>query len=185
MPKVRPLSPAQASKTFANRFARTGDRLRQIATNFGIRPLRVCLVWTKWSGAERGEGTEQEVRRIEILPTPKVSSLDSVSYSIFHSGTLPVGSIRVEQVTESLTLDTLSGKVVPKKGEPTVPEPYSFFYEVREDGRGDNPPQRWKYRLLGVPFRRAGKVDWTMLLEKISEDPRRDGRSAAGEGVGG
>lgn len=174
MPKPRPLSPGEATNSFANRFSRVADNARQIATNLGLRPYRVFLIWTKWTGEERGEGDETEFRRIEILPTPKVNSLDNVTFGLFHAGTVPMGSLRVDRISATFTQDTLQGRIIPVPGEDTIPDPYGFFYEVVEDGRGDNPPQRAKFRLLNTPFRRAGKIDWTIMLERISADRERE-----------
>lgn len=192
MPKVRPLTPTEARATLANRLGPTVDRIRQIATNLGVRPYRVFLVWTRWSGSERGEGNEQEVLRVEVLPTPRVTSLDNVSFSPMHAGVLPVGSLRVDRISVATlpscfptTYDLLRGHMVPTPHEDQTPEPFEFFYEVIEDGRGDCPPVRAKYRLLSVPFRRAGKVDWTVTLERESQDNFRDGASSIGSGKEG
>lgn len=176
MPKPRPLTPYEAQHSIAHRFTRIGDRLRQFNTKFGLRPYRVFLVWVKWDGAERGEGNEREIQRTEILPTPLVESLDSVTFSFFHAGTLPVGSIKVSQISAGVfTEDMLRGRMIPVAHEDSVPEPFDFFYEVYEDGRGDPEPVRGRYRLLTTPMRRAGKLDWNLMLERVSPDPNRHG----------
>lgn len=179
MPKIRPLNPLQAKQSLANRLAPTIDRIRQLSTNLGIRPYRVFLTWTRWTGEVRGEGEELLAKQVEILPTPKVDSLDRVSFSLFAAGTLPVGSIQVSEISAAaFTEDVLTGRAVPVLGEDEVPPPYEFFYEVVEDGRGDPDPVRNRFRLLTKPFRRAGKVDWTIMLEKEDADRDRDDRSA-------
>lgn len=207
MPRVRPLTPEQARSTFANRFSRLTDRTRQFATKFGVRPNRVFLRWTKWSGTERGEGQEQTVLTFEILPTPRVTSLDMLTFSLAHAGVIPVGSVRVDRISVALfTSDILLGKAWPNahskpgeerktlmpivapmpgmhRSEPHIPEPYEFFWEVVEDGRGDDPAKRHKFRPMSAPFRRAGKVDWTIMLERVSLDRTRQDKSAIGEGV--
>lgn len=210
MPRVRALTPAEAKKTFANRFGPTADRLRQFATKFGVRPYRCFLTWTKWVGgtaddAERGEGVEVIVARAEILPTPRVVSLDNLALSPFHAGVLPVGSVRVDRISlATFTEDSLLGKAVPsnaflqdgqtpvdasalpfgeKPGEKHIPEPFEFFWEIVEDGRGDDPAKRARFRPLNRPFRRAGKVDYSIMLERTSEDRTRDDKSAIGTGL--
>ncbi len=187
MSKIGPLTPEQAKRTIAHRFTRLGDKIRQLNTKFGLRPYRVFLIWTKWSGEERGMGDEVELKRLEILPTPKVSNLDNVTFSLMHSGTVPVGSVKVEEISGQMTQDTLQGRGLTGMPEwvDHIPEPYSFFYEVVEDGRGDDPANRPKFRLLNVPFRRAGKVDWTLMLERISEDRNRLGKNVVGSGEEG
>lgn len=193
MPIPKPLTPSQASHSLANRFGRTADRIRQFATKFGVRPYRVFLVWDRSTGEERGEGIEVEYRRIEILPTPKVESLDAVALSPHYAGVLPVGSIRVTRISSAFTGDILSGKAIPSgQAAPGVPfaisergehiqEPTAFYYELIEDGRGDPMPSRSKYRLAATPSRRAGKVDWLVVLERMSEDDNRAGQSNLGD----
>ncbi len=175
MSKPRQLTPIEARRTLANRLIPTVDRLRQRLTTFGLRPYNVFVVWTKWTGKERGEGHEVECKRIAIVPNPKVEELTSITLNPFSAGLLPVGTVRVSGISGSYTQDLLSGLTLPKKQEEEVPEPYSFFWEIVEDGRGDDPPVRSKFRLFATPFRRAGQVDWTVLLERISEDLKRDG----------
>lgn len=202
MPKVRPLTPLQARATIAHRLAPTIDRIRQIATNLGTRPHRVFLTWTRWTGEARGEGAEELVGQLEVLPTPRVDSLDKLSFSLYAAGSLPVGSIQVSEISAAaFTEDLLSGRRIPAEarccreedaasasgaivpttaqlaGGEEVPFPYDFFYEVVEDGRGDVPPARNRFRLLSKPFRRAGKVDWTIMLEREDPDRERDNRS--------
>jgi hypothetical protein len=139
------------------------------------------MVWTHWTGDERGGGEEQEYCRREILPTPRVINLDSISRQPYSAGSLPVGSIKLERVSTSLTADNLQGLSIFEPEDDTVPERYSFYYEVVEDGRGDDPPARMKFRLFGLPAREAGKVQWVVMLERISEDNARDGSSKYGE----
>lgn len=186
-PRLRPLTIPQARASLANRLTRAVDNARQIATRLGARPYRVVLVWTRWAGrnVERGEGREVTVREIEILPTPKISSLDGVSFSIFHAGTVPEGSIKLTEVSTSYTFDELSGHMIPGRHEDQIPQPFEFFYELREDGRGDPKPGRQKYRLLSFPTLDAENAQWTLMLQRISEDRDREGRSRYESGTQG
>jgi hypothetical protein len=178
MPRIRSLTALQAKATLAHRLARVGDAVRQLNTTLGIRPYRCFLTHTRWTGTERGEGEELLVRQVEILPTPRVDSLDKVAFSLFAAGTLPVGSIQVSEISAgSFTEDELTGQMVPVPNEDEVPGPYVFFYEVVEDGRGDPNPVRNRFRLLTKPFRRAGKLDFTVMLEREDYDRDRANRS--------
>lgn len=193
MPKPRPLTPGEARASLVHRMSRVADNARQLATKFGLRNLRVFLIWSRWTGQERGAGDVVFLCECEILPTPRVSSLDAVSFSTFGAGVIPVGSIQVDRITARMTFDQLRGcidvdgnmsKIGPRgEGIPPghldhIPDPYDFFWEVREDGRGDCPAQRWRYRLMGTPFRRPGKVDWTCRLEREDQDRMRNGQNA-------
>lgn len=194
------------------RLAPRVDKLRQRLVSFGLRPYNVFLVWTHWSGLERGEGAETELRRIQLIPNPLVEDLSGVTLNPFTAGLLPVGSIRISQISMSLNEDNLTGKLIPGQayfagcalqtlGVPMAPdvlartsgenigthsdsmvrdhifEPNDFFYEVVEDVPN---AQRKKYRLLSTPFRRPGKFDWTLMLERVSEDRARSGASQYG-----
>jgi hypothetical protein len=199
MPRPKPLTPRQAGNTLAHRLAPRVDRLRQFATRFGLRSYKVYLVWTRWAGEERGTGVESEVARMEILPTPVVTNLDTVAYRFFSGGVLPVGSISVKKISALYTSDQLRGLAVPgacfvEENDPprpssaraiephatSLPDPLDFYWEVWEDGRGDDPADRMKYRLSAVPWRHAGGVEWEAVLERVSVDAKRDGKSVSG-----
>jgi|HubBroStandDraft_4_1064222.scaffolds.fasta_scaffold128350_3 hypothetical protein len=199
--KPRALDPHQARESLAHRLAPRVDRLRQRVVRAGLRPYRVALVWTRWAGQERGEGQERPLGRIEILPSPKVTSLDNVAYRLFSGGTLPVGSVRITEISALYTSDQLRGLAVPTpefiaRNDPPrpesaaclpprlddrgLPDPLDFYWEVWEDGRGDDPAERMKFRLMAVPMRMAGGVQWAALLERVSVDALRDGTSVSG-----
>lgn len=206
---------------FLGRFAPTVDRIRQrFNQQFGLKAYDVFMVWTRWNGAERGEGNETLMMQVELLPTPVVEDLTSLSLQGFSAGTLPVGSVRISQVSASIRADTLSGFLLPSieylgmaegcgkparmmgEGTPTrlagltaieaarlnagldskgrkysVDPRVEFFYEIVE--RAPNA-QRQKFRLLSVPFKRKGSFDWTLVLERVSEDRSRRGQSTIG-----
>lgn len=191
MARVAPLAPGRAKRTLVSRLAPVADRVRQIATNLGARPLRVFLVWTTSGGYERGAGEEEELLRAEILPTPVVSDLSALALTPFSAGKYPVGTIRVTEVSlDRFTADVLTGARLPGaplglfkhpvSGEPVPAERVSFFYEVAEDGRGDDPPARRRFRLFGEPHPNAENVEWILFLERTAENRARDGTSLVG-----
>jgi hypothetical protein len=175
MPRVRPLPPSKVQRTVVGRLGRVADRVRQVATELGARPWRVFMVHTRATGEERGEGRTQEFRRVEILPTPRVRSLDNLTFNPYHAGVFPMGSLTVDEVSTSFTEDQLRGIDFPKEGEFEVPERYDFYYEVVQDGRQGGPVRPQRYRLLSQPFLDAENVQWVVRLERASGDgPRRD-----------
>jgi hypothetical protein len=183
--KPRPLTDAEARCTIVARLGSTVDRARQAATRVGARPYRCFLVWTCWGGEEAGEGAEREVARVEILPTPIVRDLTGVALSPVASGVLPVGSLRVTEVSTLLTADQLTGKAVPLAHEDRIPEPYDFFYEVTLDARGDPQPPRNRYRLAALPSLDVERTfGWALLLERVSGDVDRHGQPQIGRGTG-
>jgi len=176
MSQPRPLRPGEAARTLAHRLgARLAPRLWQLKTRFGIAPYRVFMVWTMWTGLERGEGEERTLNRIEILPTPLVDY--SVSFEGSNVGRLQNGFVTVKEVAVTYTADVLQGLKLPTPHEDVLPEPYDFCYEIVEDDRGDPQPKRAKFRLAKVPVRDAAAVQWVLSLERMSEDFNRDGTS--------
>lgn len=182
MPKPRALTASEAKATLAHRLGtRLAPRLRQLSTRFGLRAKRVFLVWVRWDGGERGAGMPTVASRVELLPTPRVSDMTAVALQGYAGGTLPVGTLRVDLVSVQYTMDQLTGRAVPglQVGQ-ELPAEWDFFYEVVEDGRGDDPPARARYRLMAAPDRREGSMAWSLLLERASEDLARDGRILVG-----
>lgn len=176
MPRPRPLQPFQAKRTLANRLTRVADNLRQFATTFGVRPYRVFLVWSAFDGEVRGEGTEREIARVELLPTPKVAELTSLQENPYVAGVLATGTVRVDKISAGFTAAQLTGLEIPGKGQDfDMPKNIDFWYEMREDGRGGDTPIPQRYRISAVPFRAAGKVSWSVLLETQNEATGVDG----------
>lgn len=186
----------------ANKFSKRVDRLRQLNAKFGLRSDRVFLVWTQYTGEERGEGDEVEVARLEILPTPRVSDQTSIQFAPFSAGVLPVGSVIVDQISAQFTEEVLLGKRVPDEACPVgadIPQPTDFFYEIISDDRGVEAPAgcgpeneqmalrrgnsvipRSRFRVVGHPERLEGRVQFKVALERISEDRAFDGTSNIG-----
>jgi hypothetical protein len=138
-------------------------------------------------------GDSQEHARVEILPTPNLRSLDNLALDPRAAGILPVGMVRLTEVTMSLTNDQLRGWAVPNLANATtpgapidhVPQPFDFFYEVQADDRSGGPEVRRRFRPATDPFLDAENVQWTITLERVSEDANRDGTSSYGEGTQG
>lgn len=191
-PLVRALRPGEAGGSLASRLAPVADRVRQLNTRFGVRPYRVYMVWTRWGGTERGEGGEQLVRRTEILPTPMVRSLDNVAFSPWHAGVLQVGSVRVTEVSAVAYGEDVLRGLDPALIEGldlcaanvSVPEPWDFFYEVVEDRRGGECPDRPRFRLANTPFRVAETQEWNFTLERTSRERTRRDESVFRSGTG-
>ena len=74
----------------------------------------------------------------------------------------------------------LAEHLPPKPSVNDLPEPYDFFWSIQEDGRGDDPAERNRFRLAAWPHRNAGAVQWECLLERTSADENRDGSLNSG-----
>jgi len=178
MPRPKPITPEQARRSPVARLARVADKVRQVATRLGARPYRCFLVWTRFSGEVRGEGDEIDIKRVELLPTPKVESLDAISLNAVSAGIVPVGAIKLTKVSaDRYTFDMLNGRYIPQQHEDELPEPYDFYYELHEDGRLDPDPTRQRYRLLTPPTLKGAGTEWVFSLERASEERNRQGQS--------
>lgn len=186
MPAPRPLPPGGFARTLVARLGPVADNIRQIATNMGARPYRVFLIWTITGGAERGEGTEQLVHEEELLPTPEVQDLTSIALQPYSAGKLPVGAVKVSQISTSYGEDVLAGRLLPDGRKPNERRG-DFFYEVREVAAVAAPcgpseeglvrePERKRFRLLSGPYRPPTRVMYEVVLERSSEDRTRAGR---------
>jgi hypothetical protein len=135
------------------RLAPKVDRIRaRTVEAAGLTPYDVFLVWTHWTGRERGEGEEQELRRHRIAPSPVVEDLSNVSLALMSAGVLPVGSLRLSSISTRYTADELHGRLVPPDtmydgcGEPMrspfPSAPLDALEPVRRDELGRPLPPR-------------------------------------------
>lgn len=197
MPKPAPLTgPEAAKQTLAHRLTPIADRLRQLNTRFGLRAQRVFLVWTEWTGAERGEGEEKLLVELELLPTPRHTDFGAVGRRPYSAGIFSEGSVRIDQISAgAYTSDILMGLTIPLKtttapradrgadvNSPDGIEKRSnkridFWWEIQEDGRGDSPAARQRYRVYGSPNRDEGKLYFSVNLERADEARNRLGTS--------
>ena len=173
------LPPAKARQTFVERITRQGgfvDRARGWATDIGARPFRVFLVWTVFTGEKRGAGEERVLERHEVHPRPRVD-FGSITRNPTLIGIVAAGSTRVDEVTLRYTFDALQGLELPNgRALPADRGKVSFFYEVVEDGRGDDPPERPRFRLFNKPVRESENAQWSLILEPVSDQMQRSGQ---------
>jgi hypothetical protein len=136
----------------------------------------VFLVWTTFDGQQRGEGVERELARIEILPTPKIGELTALQQQPYAMGVATTGTLRLDKISAGFTQAQLTGLEIPGKGQEfNMPPRVDFFYEVREDGRGGDKPVPLRFRIQTSPYRNAGSVSWTVMLERQDEATQMDG----------
>lgn len=150
------------------------DYIRQIPVDLGARPYRVFLVWTRWSGEDRGEGVESLVREEEILPVPKVQEISSVQLQLLDIGTDEQGSLQISQISPRYTENQLLGRHQDGSG---VARNETFSWEVRLD-KGDvsDLKKRRRFMIKGVPSFKADSLQWTVNLIRAGSDREHDGR---------
>ena len=148
------------------------DDLRQLYTDFGLRPYRVFSVLQHWSGGRVGAGTVAVVREIEFLPTPLVDVLP-VKRRVTEGGFTEDGDTWLRQISPRLTEDEVQNLVAPGGLQPGD-DP---FIEVRMDAR-DGLSERRRYTVQGPPARDAGGFEWKVRLVKANPDRGRQGETS-------
>jgi hypothetical protein len=169
--KPRALPIGAAARTVLARIAPAIDNARQVATEIGARPYQVFLVWGTWGGRERGEGDFGEVARVQLLPNPKVETMQFTS-TPYSAGQLPVGAVRVSGISTSYAQPVLQGDELPNGQRfDKQKRTNEFFFEVVQDDRHETiNPERARMRLLSGPVLIPTRVSWEMQLERSSED---------------
>lgn len=145
------------------------DDMRQLFTDFGLRPYRIVSVLQRWSGGRVGAGTVAVVREQELLPTPLIEW--TVRRKATEGGFTEDGSATLSEISPRLTEQQVQALVAPQglaAGEES-------FLEVRMDARDGTEPHRRRFTVVGPPYRKAGKFEWRVRLEKANPDRDRHG----------
>lgn len=146
------------------------DELRQLHTDFGLRPYRVFSVVIGYSGGEVGRGKAQVVSEVELLPTPKLVDMKSVRGISKPAGFDEEGAITLKQISPRYTEDDINEIFF----QQPLPKAAIGFLEVRVDER-DGSTKRRRFVVKGTPFRDAGKFEWSVRLTAQSHDRDRQG----------
>lgn len=159
-------------ETLAQKLISTVDNLRDLFTSFGLRPYKVRLVVLRWSGAKVGVGAAVVERAIDILPTPLVADLSTMTAIMNPVGLDEAGEIVVSQISGSFTEDQLRGMV---PGQKKLELNQEAFYEIEYPQPDDGPTRRRRFTLRGAPFYAAGKFQWQVRLERAHGERARNG----------
>ena len=146
------------------------DSMRQLLTDFGMRPYRVFSVVVNWSGGEEGRGVEQVIQETELLPTPLVD-LSRLRAPMTQGGRAEQGYYVMEEVSSQFTEDDIRTlfHVQP------LPKGKIGYIEVRMDRR-DGEAKRRRFTVRGVPQRRADEFDWRVNLSSQDQARLRNGQ---------
>lgn len=183
---LRALGGFESEQTLAESLVGVADDIRQLATDFGMRPYRVFLVWIGYTADENadglldvdeqgisaddrtiGAGRPYLIAELELLPTPRVGPLGGVRQNLEPMGLTESGGLTIDQVSPSYSEDLLLG-LLPDVVDPQRPEQLrpgvQFFYEIQEARPGDhqNPGTAGAgIRNCRAPVRRKFVVDGT------------------------
>ena len=171
-PVLRPLRTGEAKRTDVELLGDVADDLRQLLTDFGVRPYTVRTVRVRWSGGEIGRGEPTVVFDLPLEPTPLVSDIRSVRRELGNAGIVARGDVRLSEVSPRYT----EREIVNYFHQGMGPDEVGFI-EVRIDDR-DGQPERKRYVVAGTPERRAVRFDWTVTLTKQDGDRNLDGTAS-------
>lgn len=164
---------AQAKGTLARRFIPLADSLRDLLTKFGLRSYSVSICTIEWTGGSRGAGTPVTRSELEILPTPKIDTFDTLTEFAQPIGLLESGTIELSQVSGRFTEEQLRG-FDPATGN-DIPPNIEFFYEVIFFPTDGAPGVRRRFYPRSAPTYYPGKLQWKIRLEKSNADRARNG----------
>lgn len=167
------VGPARApGSTLVEQLGKTVDDLRQLYTDFGLRPYRVFSVVTRWSGGAPGRGDEALVSETELLPTPVVK-VDGLRGELTSGGLTERGTTRLSELSPRYTEDEIRQLF---HCEP-LPDGLQGWIEIRIDAR-DGSTERRRFVTRGVPERDAERFQWRSVL--IRQDSARTRSGALG-----
>lgn len=164
---LKSLTNQQFRKSLVGSLFGVADCVRQVATDLGARPYTVHMIKTRWSEGERGYGVEEVIDDTEILPVPKVDSLNAVSLQLQSIGLDEIGDLRITEISPRYTEFQLLGKT--PEGNP-LDRNESFFYEVTFYGADGNPPIRRRFQPRNVPSFEPTRLQWTISLVRATGD---------------
>lgn len=171
-PKFTDLSTTQFNQTLAQTLVPTADSLRDMFTSFGLRPYKVRFVRLRWSGMKRGQGAAYVACEIDILPTPKILDLTTLTEIVNPVGLDEVGGVLLTQVSGNFTEEQLRFGETDKK---SLAQNEEVFYEVQFVRKDDQPGDRRRFALRSAPMYLAGKFQWQLRLEKSNENRAANG----------
>lgn len=166
-PEVHP-SPSPG-RTLVEDLGELADDLRQMYTDFGLRPYRVWSVTYRWTGGGIGLGEMVLASETEMLPTPKFTT--TVKRKPQDAGYVERGDAKLREISPRYTEDQVRSLF---HREP-LPKGFQGFIEVRIDERDGNA-QRRRFTVSDVPYRDAEKFEWVATLTKQDADRDRAGR---------
>lgn len=156
-------------KTLLDGLVCTIDQVRDLHTTFGERRYQVSLVWTRWSGGERGIGQETVITVLNLLPTPKVSDVSQVRRDVQSFGTEEMGELKISEISMTYSENLLVGKGM--VGDGPIPLDVSFYWEVYNPAAG----LRRRFIPKSAPNINPSNFEWVISLVRASGDRDSEG----------
>jgi len=158
------------SRTLVEELGSVVDDLRQLNTDFGLRPYRVFSVRVRWTGGEVGRGECRTESVTEFLPTPRLDE-PGVQGAPRSAGLPERGQARLRELSPRYTEDQIRGLLCCSL---SLPPGVEGWVEVMMDAR-DGLAQRRRFVVSGMPYRDAGRFEWRATLIRQDQDRARGG----------
>lgn len=162
----------EMSRTLGQRLICTADSLRDLFTQFGLRPYKVRLVRVRWAAGERGVGVPLVEHTLDILPTPLLQDLTAVTEVVNPVGLDEIGSVLVSEISGRFTEEEL--RFLLRDGTPPGPDE-EIFWEIEFPRTDGYPSIKRRFFMRSAPFYSAGQFQWQVRLERAHEDRARTG----------
>lgn len=171
-PKFTKLSGTDLSRTLASCLIPVADSVRDIYTQLGLRTYSIKIIRTSWSGGRRGVGIEYIKEQLDVLPTPKISSMDEITEVLQPIGLDELGSIRLSEISGRFTEDELLGRI--PNGIP-IDKDEQVFYEIEFPRADGISGVKRRFVPRSAPYYEASTLQWSVRLERTREDRSRNG----------
>jgi hypothetical protein len=171
VPKYTDPTSIELKRTLAQRLIPVADRLRDLFTRFGLRPYKVRIVRIRWTGGSRGVGTPLVERELDLLPTPLVQDLSTMTEIVQPIGLDEIGMISVSEISGRFKEDEL--RFLDASGRPPDDDE-EVFYEIEFPLPNGTSIKR-RFYLRAAPHYFASRFQWQVRLEKAHEDRDRIG----------
>lgn len=165
-------TPDLIKRSLGQRLVNVVDRTRDINTRLGFRPYRVRIIRTRCSGPRRGMGPEAVIDEMELLPTPMVVDLKSLSEVVTSIGVNDEGTVQLQYISGRYTEEQLIG--VGPDGSDVAPNE-TVYYEIEFFRRDGRPSEKRRFVRDSVPDYSASGVQWTVNLVNALKNRSRDG----------
>lgn len=179
------LTPREYANSIARRYIPIVDAARDVRAQLGFRPYGITVVRTRWTGGRRGDGAQDLVSAIELLPVPLLSDLSAMTTIVSEAQLLETGTILVSEISGAYTEDQLLGR---GDGGAPIGHDENVWWEVAflngaapgecapDDGGGlaVATPRR-RFQMRSPPFYQATKFGWSVTLTRAHDARGRDG----------
>lgn len=161
-------TPGSWRGSLAGRLARIEDRAREREAQLGLRPYTVSVIRVRWTGGRRGDGVQEIVSVVDILPVPKVTDLSSLQLVSSPAMVREQGTLYVSQISGAYTEDQLAGRDPAGRNLPPGDE---VFWEVLFLRSGE----RRRFTVTSAIGYDAERAQYTLTLTRAHEGRARDG----------